>query len=125
MNRYSFAVAVGVLLSCAPCDGQSARKTKVPGPPKKIILLAGPKDHGGPTGCGVHDYEQDLWALKHCLDSARNVKGIRTELYRGRMPRDTALLKNAATIVVHSSSDRSLREMHALFPSNSGTPMPT
>jgi hypothetical protein len=91
MNRFAMTVVIGVLFGCVACGAEPAPKQTVSPAPKKIILLAGPKDHGGPSSCGVHDYEHDLWTLKHFLDSACNIEGVRTELYRGRMPRDEVL----------------------------------
>jgi len=83
--------------------------------PKKIVLIAGPKDHGGP---GAHEYEKDLLLLKKYLDESPEVKGIVTKIYVGRVPDDLAELSDAATIVLHSSGDGRADETHALFPQN-------
>ncbi len=82
---------------------------------KKIVLIAGPKDHGGP---GAHEYEKDLALLKSCLDTSPNVKGITTKMYVGKAPKDIRELADAATIVIHSSGDTQERETHAIFPTN-------
>ena len=80
---------------------------------KKIVFLAGPKDHGMP---GRHEYEKDLRALATALTSAPNLKGVSTEVYVGKAPTDPAVYADAAAIVIESSSDRDAREMHPLFP---------
>lgn len=87
---------------------------------KMIVFIAGPKDHGGP---GAHEYEKDLALLKSCIDASPSLRGvgIQTRLYRGKVPKDIRELEGASTIVIHSSGDRSPREIHGLFPSNNGT----
>jgi type 1 glutamine amidotransferase len=80
---------------------------------KKIVFLAGPKDHGAE---GRHEYEKDLRLLAGALGSASNLKGISTDFYVGKAPRDPAVYANAAAIVIESSSDRDAREIHPLFP---------
>ena len=80
---------------------------------KKIIFLAGPKDHGLP---GRHEYERDLRALAHCLQTSANLRGVETVVHVGRAPRDPAFYDDAAAIVIHSSSDRHEKETHPLFP---------
>jgi len=80
---------------------------------KKIIFLAGPKDHGIP---GRHEYEKDLRVLASALEAASNLEGVRTEVYVGKAPTDLSVYADAAAIVVESSSDREARETHPLFP---------
>jgi len=80
---------------------------------KKIIFLAGPKDHGM---AGRHEYEKDLRALAAALISSPNLKGVTAEVYVGKAPTDLAVYADAAAIVIESSSDRDAREMHPLFP---------
>ncbi len=87
-------------------------------PGKKIIFLAGPKDHGVP---GRHEYEKDLKVLAYGLENSPNLKGITTELYVGKAPRDLSVYEDAAAIVVLSSSDRAADETHPLFPPNPTT----
>lgn len=87
-------------------------------PAKEIIFLAGPKDHGWP---GRHDYEKDLQVLADSLVNAENLAGITTKVHAGPAPRDLAYYENAAAIVINSSSDRSERETHPLFPPNPTT----
>ncbi len=80
---------------------------------KKIILLAGPKDHGVP---GRHEYEKDLKVLAYGLENSPNLEGVTTELYVGKAPRDLSVYEDAAAIVILSSSDRAGDETHPLFP---------
>ena len=80
---------------------------------KKIVFLAGPKDHGVP---GRHEYEKDLRILAHCLENSPNLKDVSTQVYMGKAPRDLNELKGAAVIVILSSSDRDANETHPLFP---------
>lgn len=81
--------------------------------PRKILFLAGPKDHGMP---GRHEYERDLRTLAQSFDKASNLKGVTTEVIVGSVPRDLAAVQDAAVIVINSSSDRSEKEVHPLFP---------
>ena len=80
---------------------------------KKIVFLAGPKDHGVD---GRHEYEKDLRGLARALTSAPNLRGVTTDIYVGKAPRDPAVYADAAAIVIESSSDRDAREIHPLFP---------
>jgi type 1 glutamine amidotransferase len=110
MDRRTILIyAVGLVGSSLAC-GQSQDR---PATPKKIVFIAGPKDHGGP---GAHEYEKDLRLLRHCLETSPDVTGITTKLYVGRAPEDLSELRDAATIVIHSSGDRLKTETHALFP---------
>ena len=83
--------------------------------PKAIVFVAGPKDHGM---TGRHEYEQDLTAMKACLEHS-NVPNIATKLIAGRAP-EVADLRNAAALVLESSGDRTATEHHALFPQDGG-----
>src|SRR5262245_5380058 len=80
---------------------------------KKILFLAGPRDHGFP---GRHEYERDLKTLAASLEQSGNVPGIRTQLIVGALPRDLDAVRDAAAIVIDSSSDRADNETHPLFP---------
>jgi type 1 glutamine amidotransferase len=80
---------------------------------KKILFLAGPRDHGIP---GRHEYERDLKTLAESFEHASNVSGVTTQLLLGRIPTDLAPVQDAAVIVIDSSSDRSEKETHPLFP---------
>jgi type 1 glutamine amidotransferase len=115
MARYSTAtVLLGVVLSLIGCLREAAGQAKAD-EMKKIVFLAGPKDHGGP---GAHEYAKDLMLLKRCLDTSPNVPGVATEIHVGKPPQDFAELRDAAAIVIHSSGDTRADEAHALFPTN-------
>jgi type 1 glutamine amidotransferase len=85
---------------------------------RKILFLAGPKDHGAP---GRHEYERDLRTLAQSLENASNLEGVTTQLIVGKAPRDLASFKDVAAIVINSSSDRAENEVHPLFPQNPTT----
>jgi len=85
---------------------------------KKVVFIAGPKDHGAP---GRHEHEKDLRVLAYGLEHSSNLKGVTTKVYVGQAPKDINELKDAAVIVIESSSDRAPKESHALFPNNATT----
>jgi type 1 glutamine amidotransferase len=93
--------------------GAAQKPNVAPAQGKKIVFLAGPKDHGVE---GRHEYEKDLRALASALTSAPNLEGVTTEIHVGKAPRDPAVYADAAAIVIESSSDRDARETHPLFP---------
>ena len=84
----------------------------------KILFLAGPRDHGAP---GRHEYERDLRTLARSMEQATNLRGVTTQLIVGALPRDLAPVRDAAAIVIDSSSDRADNELHPLFPPNPTT----
>jgi type 1 glutamine amidotransferase len=79
----------------------------------KILFLAGPRDHGMP---GRHEYERDLRTLAQSFERSTNLPGVRTQLLVGSLPRDLEAVRDAAVIVIESSSDRAENELHPLFP---------
>jgi type 1 glutamine amidotransferase len=85
---------------------------------KKILFLAGPRDHGAP---GRHEYERDLKTLATSLEQSTNLGGVTTQLILGSLPRDLEAVRGAAAIVIDSSSDRAENEIHPLFPPNPST----
>ncbi|MFB3777757.1 MAG: ThuA domain-containing protein [Bryobacteraceae bacterium] len=85
---------------------------------KKIVFVAGPKDHGAP---GRHEHEKDLRVLAYSLENSSNLKGVTTQVIVGQVPRDLSQIRDAAVIVLESSSDRAPKETHALFPNNAAT----
>lgn len=89
-----------------------------PADTKKILFLAGPRDHGAP---GRHEYERDLKTLATSLQQADNLGGVTTQLILGSLPRDLEAVRGAAAIVIDSSSDRAENEIHPLFPPNPST----
>jgi len=84
--------------------------------PTRIVLVAGPKDHGAP---GAHEHEQDLAALKGCLEKS-NIADLKIDLVTGTVP-DPATLADVSAIVLESSGDRYEQEHHALFPFDGAT----
>jgi type 1 glutamine amidotransferase len=104
-----------------PAAGQAAASQTGPSAKKKIVFLAGPKDHGRP-GNGRHEYEKDLRDLAAYLESSPNLKGmIETKVYVGKAPTNLAEIQDASVIVIESSSDRDAKEMHPLFPQDPTT----
>jgi type 1 glutamine amidotransferase len=79
----------------------------------KILFLAGPRDHGMP---GRHEYERDLRTLAQSFERSTNLPGVRTQVLVGSLPRDLEAVRDAAVIVIESSSDRAENETHPLFP---------
>src|SRR5688500_5794853 len=80
---------------------------------KKIIFLAGPKDHGA---IGRHEYEKDLRELAWQLEKATNLPaGIETAVLVGKAPRDLSVLEDAAAIVIDGSGDWLRNETNVLF----------
>jgi len=115
MCRSPLPIALALTFFFA-CGFKAAPAEADPGTsPRKIVFIAGPKDHGSP---GAHEYEKDLLLLKKNLDESAEIKGIVTKIYVGRVPEDMAELGDAATIVLHSSGDGRADETHALFPQN-------
>lgn len=113
--RKAVSISLAVLL-CSTCRLAGAPGGREPGnSAKKILLIAGPKDHGGP---GAHEYEKDLRVLKKCLDGSPNVRGVTTKIYIGQVPENIRELRDAATIVIHSSGDGQQKETHAIFPTH-------
>ena len=106
--RASAVLCAMAALAAGPAVGQA----------KKIIFLAGPKDHGAP---GRHEYEKDLRVLAASLERSPNLRGVTAEVYVGAAPRDLATYRDAAAIVIHSSSDRLETETHPLFPPDPNT----
>jgi len=107
----TLAVAALALLGASGFSSPAYAKAK------KIVFIAGPKDHGAP---GRHEHEKDLRVLAYCLEHSSNVKGITTKVYVGKAP-PIQELKDAAVIVIESSADRTPKEQHALFPQNATT----
>src|SRR4051812_7437718 len=94
-------VAVGM---AAPAQAQA---------PKKIVFLAGPKEHGAP---GRHEYEKDLRELAWSLEHASNLKHVKTVVLVGKAPKDLSVLQDADEIVIDGSGDWLKTETGILFP---------
>ncbi len=103
MTRF---VAIALLAFSALAQAQS----------KKVVFLAGPKDHGAP---GRHEYEKDLRVLAKCLETSTNLKDVTTKVFVGKT--DLKELADASVIVIESSSDRDAKEHHPLFPQDPST----
>ncbi len=122
-DKASLTVRTLLMWCLAGCVATAAEDATTGTKTRKIVMLAGPKDHGGP---GAHEYEKDLVLLKKCLETSPNVRGVRAEVYVVREPRDAEQFKGAATIVIHSSGDQQVGETHAAFPThNSADPEAT
>jgi type 1 glutamine amidotransferase len=80
---------------------------------RKIVFLAGPKDHGRP---GRHEYEKDLRLIAGALERSPNLQGVTTKVFVGNAPRDLDEYKDTSAVVIESSSDRDEKETHPLFP---------
>ena len=85
---------------------------------KKILFLAGPRDHGGGGGTNTNSI---CARSRQSFEKAANLRGVRTQLIVGSLPRDLAAVQDASVIVINSSSDRSEKETHPLFPPNPTT----
>lgn len=108
MKALKFIAAFALLGSITPAHAADT----------KILFLAGPRDHGGP---GRHEYERDLRTLAQSFERASNFPGVTTQVLVGALPRDLEAVKDAAVIVINSSSDRDANEIHPLFPPNPST----
>ena len=71
---------------------------------KKIVLIAGPIT-GHPKD--THEYEKSVILLKNLLDTAPNVKGIRTEAHFRGWPRDPMTLDDAERELIRRALSRS------------------
>ena len=82
-----------VLALVALClAGAAQAQGPVPTPVRKIVFLAGPKEHGAP---GRHEYEKDLRELAWSLEHASNLKNVKTVVLVGRPPRDLSVFADA------------------------------
>ena len=108
MNAFKVFAALALLGSISPVHAADT----------KILFLAGPRDHGGP---GRHEYERDLRTLAQSFERSTNLPGVKTQVIVGALPRDLEAVKDAAVIVINSSSDRADNETHPLFPPNPST----
>jgi hypothetical protein len=108
LNAFKVFAALALLGSISPVQAADT----------KILFLAGPRDHGGP---GRHEYERDLRTLAQSFERSTNLPGVKTQVIVGALPRDLEAVKDAAVIVINSSSDRADNETHPLFPPNPST----
>ena len=103
-------IVVGLGLAAGPAPAQE--------PVKKIVFIAGPKQHGAP---GRHEYEKDLRELAWSLEHATNLKGVKTEVIVGRVPKDLSVLQDADEIVIDGNGDWLKTETGILFPQMADT----
>ena len=83
-----------------------------PLPPVRILLFAGPKQHGAP---GRHEYEKDLRELAWLLEHSGATREVKTQVVVGEKPRDPKLLESADAIVIDGNGDWLKRETGAIF----------
>jgi type 1 glutamine amidotransferase len=117
MTKALFTLAASALLGVGAYGQPAEPQAAAPQAAKRIVFLAGQKDHGFP---GRHEYEKDLRLLAWCLEHSPNLKGISAQVYVGKAP-GVKELEGAAAIVIESSSDRDAREHHPLFPQDPST----
>jgi hypothetical protein len=82
MNVSRFALAI---LAMMVSMGAHRANAQQPAATRKILFLAGPRDHEIP---GRHEYERDLRTLAQSLEQSGNLHGVTTQLIVGRLPRD-------------------------------------
>src|SRR5678815_5787680 len=111
MNRRGVLTMMGALLTLFVAVTVLIGAQEQP-PKKKIVFLAGPKDHGA---VGRHEYEKDLRELAWQLEKATNLRGIETAVLIGKAPRDLSVLNDAAAIVIDGSGDWQRNETNVLF----------
>jgi type 1 glutamine amidotransferase len=87
-------------------------------PIRKIVFLAGPKEHGAP---GRHEYEKDLRELAWSLEHASNVRNVKTVVLVGRPPRDLSVFADADAIVIDGNGGWLKTETGMLFPQDQDT----
>ena len=80
MERSRVVVAAALLLGSALVTGAQTpaapAASTAPSTVKKIVFLAGPKDHGA---VGRHEYEKDLRELAWQLEKATNLRESRPQ----------------------------------------------
>ena len=110
MRRLGGIVLAAVCFAAAGAEAQS--------PAKKIVFLAGPKEHGAP---GRHEYEKDLRELAWSLEHATNIKGIKTVVLVGKTSRDLSVFQDADEIVIDGNGAWLKTETGILFPQDQDT----
>src|SRR4029079_6523844 len=116
-NRF-VAATIAALFLLVHAAAAQAPSGEAPPAAKKILFLAGPRDHGAP---GRHEYERDLKTLAQSLEQSSNLRGDTTQLIVGTLRRVHAAWQDAASIVIGSDSDHAAYEAHPLFPPNPST----
>jgi len=90
----SVAIASGLLLVAMACPGLSHRAVAEEASTTKIVFVAGPCEHPP----GTHEAAAGARLLKHCVENAANVQGVRAEVFY-EWPKDAQALDAAATLV--------------------------
>ncbi len=98
--RFARSVVCVVLLSMLGRGGLVLEGAEE-GPPRKIVLIAGPKSHG-PVGNGIHDYPWSVKLLKVMLDNSNVAGRVAVEYHLDGWPKDDRTLDSADTIMVIS-----------------------
>jgi type 1 glutamine amidotransferase len=114
--RRAIAAAVFAALGVIATPDSSHAQAAAAG--KKIIFLAGPKEHGAP---GRHEYEKDLRELAWQIENSTNLKGLTTEVIVGKPPRDISVYEDAAVIVIDGNGAWLKRETGMLFQQDQDT----
>jgi len=127
MSRQGILTIVGVfvmvtLFVAGTLLAVTQAQTTTPATKKKIVFLAGPKDHGA---VGRHEYEKDLRELAWQLEKATNLRNIETVVLVGKAPRDLTVLEDAAAIVIDGSGDWQRNETNVLFQQAQATDLRT
>jgi type 1 glutamine amidotransferase len=108
--RYLASLAIACLVAL----GASAQAQT-----KKIVFLAGPKEHGAP---GRHEYEKDLRELAWSLEHATNLNGaVKTTVLVGKTPHDLSVFADADEIVIDGNGAWLKTETGILFPQDQDT----
>jgi hypothetical protein len=109
----SLALLAPLLFGLAPARAETPALA-----PVRIVLFAGPKEHGAP---GRHEYEKDLRELAWLLEHSGAARQVTTEVIVGQKPRDLARLESANAIVIDGNGDWLKRETGAIFPQYADT----
>lgn len=116
MPRFAFRLAptaaalILFSLCLAPLRGQDAQPTPKPAAekkdekvtfPRKIVLLAGPRDGKHPAG--AHEYDNTARTIKEALEASNVADKVRVEVHTDGWPADPATLDDADTILIVSA----------------------
>jgi len=86
----TFSVSLALFFICGVAWGVK--------PAKKIVLIGGPKIHGG---IGQHDTSNGITVLKELLDASPDARDIKILAYPDGWPSDVSALDGASTIVFY------------------------
>src|SRR4051812_18338906 len=95
-------------------EGETPRGAEPEGRPRKVVLIAGDLDATHPRG--THEYEKTARLLRHCLENATNLRGVRAEVRFHGWPTDEKDLDAAdAIVLITRGSDRREQDHPLLF----------